>query len=73
MLGSTIKLMKPGERVELTLEQGDAPIALRVVKDEADGWVSVTTEMEYEVARMQGRDPEALVRVRTEQLHTTNG
>ncbi|MBV9271793.1 MAG: hypothetical protein JO165_11910 [Candidatus Eremiobacteraeota bacterium] len=64
--------MKPGERVELTLEKGDTPIALRVVKDEADGWVAVTTEMEYEYARMQGRDPEPLVRVRSEQLQASD-
>lgn len=60
--------MEPGKRVELRLEEEAEPIALRVVKDEANGWVAVTTELEYEYARMHDQEPEPLVRVEAHQL-----
>lgn len=60
--------MEPGERVEFRIDESAEPIALRVVKDEANGWVAVTTELEYEYARMHGCEPEPLVRVENHQL-----
>ena len=56
-----------GERVELVLEPGRR-IPLRVVQEEADGWVTLTTELEYEHARLKGKDPEPLLRARSDQI-----
>ena len=62
-------LMKKGERIEFKIEDGDPAIPLRVIAEEADGWIRVTTELEYEAARLRGAEPEPLLRIRADQAH----
>jgi hypothetical protein len=61
--------MEKGERIEFRIDEGDPAIPLRVISEEADGWIRVTTELEYEAARLRGADPEPLLRIRADQAH----
>ena len=60
--------MEKGERVEFQIDEGDPAIPLRVIAEEADGWIRVTTELEYEAARLRGAEPEPLLRIRADQV-----
>jgi hypothetical protein len=60
--------MIKGERVELQLDKNDPAIPLRVIVQEAGGWLGVTTELEYEAACLRGAEPEPLLRVREDQV-----
>ena len=46
--------MEKGERIELRFEEDAAPIPVRFVVEDTDGWVGVTTELEYESACLRG-------------------
>ncbi len=61
------KLQK-GDRAEIVLDDTHDPISVRVVAEETDGWISVTTELEYDYATMNGDEPEALIRVYRNQV-----
>ena len=60
--------MQKGERIELRFDEDSAPIPVRFVVEDADGWVGVTTELEYESARLRGAEPEPLLRVQLNQI-----
>ncbi len=60
--------MQKGERIELQFDEESKPIPVRFVVEDADGWVGVTTELEYESACLRGAEPEALLRVPVSQI-----
>lgn len=60
--------MQKGDRVSFIVDEGDRPIPARVVTEETDGWVALTTELEYETATLMGQEPEPLILVRKEHL-----
>ncbi|HEV3153439.1 MAG TPA: hypothetical protein VGZ02_06535 [Candidatus Baltobacteraceae bacterium] len=60
--------MEKGERIELRFEEDAAPIPVRFVVEDTDGWVGVTTELEYESACLRGVDPEPLLKVPPSQI-----
>lgn len=60
--------MRKGERIELRFDEDAAPIPVRFITEDADGWVGVTTELEYETARLRGVEPEPLLRVPPSQI-----
>lgn len=60
--------MQKGERIELRFDEDAATIPVRFVVEDADGWVGVTTELEYESACLRGVDPEPLLRVPLSQI-----
>ena len=60
--------MQKGDHVSFVVDEGDRPIPARVVTEDADGWVALTTELEYQTATLKGQDPEPLILVRKEHL-----
>ena len=60
--------MRKGERIELRFDEDADAIPVRFVVEDADGWVGVTTELEYESARLRGVEPEPLLRVPLSQI-----
>ena len=65
-----LKIMKKGERIELRFDEDSEPIPVRFIVEDADGWVGVTTELEYETARLRGLEPEPLLKVPASQIVT---
>ena len=60
--------MRKGERIEVRFDEDSAAIPVRFVAEDADGWVAVTTELEYESACLRGLEPEPLLRVPASQI-----
>lgn len=60
--------MQKGDHVSFVVDEGDRPIPARVVKEDTDGWVALTTELEYQTATLMGQDPEPLILVRKEHV-----
>ena len=60
--------MQKGERIQLRFDEDSQPIPVRFVVEDADGWVGVTTELEYESACLRGAEPEPLIRVPLNQI-----
>ncbi len=60
--------MKKGERVELVVPGREEGVEVRFLREDTDGFVVVTSELEYEYATLRDRDPEPLVRVHRDEI-----